>query len=736
MKTLKLHVENCYGIKKLKVDLDFAKGRAIAIYAPNGSMKTSFAQTFDDIAKGVESKDRIFPERKTFRSVTDEAGKPIPKETVVVVRPYDDEFGHTEKTSTLLVNSKLRTEYEGLLKHVDAAADVLVKALKAQARTKNKNLRGEISLSFTKTDDKFFVALARIRDEVLKQKGAPLADVPYDVVFDEKVVAFLESKDVSAALQDYITQYNKLLAASTYFKKGVFNYYNAGTIAKSLADNGFFEAQHTLNLNADKKVETIATEKQLADVVEAEKTALLADPALRKRFAAIEKQINKNITLRDFHDYLQDHEELLVSLGNISNFKEEAWKSYLKAHEDKFRDLLEKVDAAEKRKVEIEAVAEAERTQWESVIEIFNRRFFVPFTLTAKNRTAVILGQERMLSLGFTFNDGDDTKDVDRNQLLDVLSQGEKKALYILNIIFEVEARKKAKQETLFVVDDVADSFDYKNKYAIVEYLRDISEESYFKQIDLTHNFDFFRTINGRFVPYSNCFMVFKSPTELTLVKAVGIKNVFVNDWKPNFYRDLKKQIASIAFMRNIIEYTKGEEDADYLTLTSLLHWKDDTATIKFGDVDAIFNALFNEKGASKDAKKLVIDLIHEAAQSCLNVVDGVNFENKIVLAIATRLAAEKYMIDRIADKKFVAGIDTNQTVKLFTKFKEKFGGEVEVIETLQGVVLITPESIHLNSFMYEPILDMSDARLKTLYSGTLALLTPPKVTMKKGLIG
>jgi hypothetical protein len=117
---------------------------------------------------------------------------------VVVVRPYDHEYGHTEKTSTLLVNSKLRGEYEGLLKDVDAATDVLVKALKEQSGTKKKNLKGELSLSFTKTDDKFFVALARVRDEVFKQKGAPLADVPYDVVFDEKVVTFLEGKDVSS----------------------------------------------------------------------------------------------------------------------------------------------------------------------------------------------------------------------------------------------------------------------------------------------------------------------------------------------------------------------------------------------------------------------------------------------------------------------------------------------------------------------------------------------------------
>ncbi|MFO0704840.1 MAG: hypothetical protein U0517_02585 [Candidatus Andersenbacteria bacterium] len=66
-----------------------------------------------------------------------------------------------------------------------------------------------------------------------------------------------------------------------------------------------------------------------------------------------------------------------------------------------------------------------------------------------------------------------------------------KGALYILNIIFEIRARKKANQKTLLIVDDIADSFDYKNKYAIVEYLKDISEDDNFFQIILTHNFDF-----------------------------------------------------------------------------------------------------------------------------------------------------------------------------------------------------------------------------------------------------
>lgn len=56
--------------------------------------------------------------------------------------------------------------------------------------------------------------------------------------------------------------------------------------------------------------------------------------------------------------------------------------------------------------------------------------------------------------------------------LLNVLSQGEKRALYILNIIFEIEARKELDQKTILIIDDIADSFDYKNKYAIIEYLK------------------------------------------------------------------------------------------------------------------------------------------------------------------------------------------------------------------------------------------------------------------------
>lgn len=52
----------------------------------------------------------------------------------------------------------------------------------------------------------------------------------------------------------------------------------------------------------------------------------------------------------------------------------------------------------------------------------------------------------------------------------------------------------------------------------------------------------------------------------------------------------------------------------------------------------------------------------------------------------------------------------------MIKKYRELFPNETESIEILEQVNLMTPENIHLNSFMYEPILDMSDEYLKSLY--------------------
>ena len=344
-----------------------------------------------------------------------------------------------------------------------------------------------------------------------------------------------------------------------------------------------------------------------------------------------------------------------------------------------------KYESTQKRKEEIEKEAKKQRTQWEAVIDIFNSRFFVPFRLALENRERVILGTDAMPRLGFVFQEGEDGEEagVKKDTLMKTLSTGEKKALYVLNIIFEVEARRKAAQETVFIFDDIADSFDYRNKYAIIQYLIDIAEGPHFRQILLTHNFDFFRTVNSRFVKYSHCLMAAKTSAGLSIKQAQGIKNPFVNDWKEAFFDDEKKRIASIPFLRNLIEYTKGTDDLDFVTLTSLLHWKTDSKSITQENLDRIYNSMFDSTGESSNGKEPVVTVIENAANSCIKGADGgngMNFENKIVLSIAIRMTAERFMVRKINDEEFVNSIKSNQSQKLLKRFMRDFGGETTAL--------------------------------------------------------
>lgn len=720
MQSLKIELEHCYGIRKLEHTFDFTNCRAAAIYAPNGAMKSSLAKTFQDIAGKTKSSDRMFPERANKRIVVDEKGTELDPESILVVRPYDEDFSNSDKTSTLLVNATLRKDYEKLNAGVEEAKGLFLSAMKEQSGSK-RDLAAEISTTFTRTADQFLVAIMRVAEEVENQADAPFADIPYDLVFDAKVVELLNQDQTREALEDYIKRFNELIDQSTYFKRGTFTYYNAAVIAKTLADNGFFDAAHSVSLNAGVQVE-ITSSKQLEDLVKEEKEGITADPALRKKFEAIEKLLNKNVSVRDFNAFIAEREEILPALANVDNFKDQVWKSYFVKHRDTFSHLIKEVrDAAERRKI-IEEAARNERTVWQEVIDIFNDRFFVPFELKVKNLVSVVLEEEKIPKLGFTFKEQEDRKDVEKNALLEVLSTGERRAFYILNIIFEIRAREKSGQRTLIIVDDVADSFDYKNKYAIIQYLKDISEDDNFRQVILTHNFDFFRTIQSRFVSYNSCFMVAKNKEGIEINKAVGVKNIFVNDWKLNFGRASRKRIATIPFMRNLVEFTRGDTDPDYKMLTALLHIKEGTDAIMDTNLFDIYQRIFGIAPVNAaPTDKTILNLIYEEAEGCLQDATGANFENKIVLSIATRLRAEQYMLGRINDPVYANSITGNQTTDLLKRFRQDFPADA-AISTIDRVVLMTPENIHLNSFMYEPILDMSDEHLRKIYRDVTAL--------------
>ena len=229
--------------------------------------------------------------------IADETGKVIEGERILVVGPYDDQFGPTEKTSTLLVDAKLKKEYDQLHVAIDNAKKTLIDAIQKQSGSR-RDWETEISSAITRSDNKFDDAVIRIAKEIERQHDTPFATVQYDIIFNQQVTQALGAANLKDAVEDYVHRYNELLDGSTFFKKGTFDYYNAGPIARHLGDNGFFDAKHTVTLKGTGKTVEVNTQKELVDIVEQEKVVLMSDKELRKTFDSVAKKLDRNAAFR------------------------------------------------------------------------------------------------------------------------------------------------------------------------------------------------------------------------------------------------------------------------------------------------------------------------------------------------------------------------------------------------------------------------------------------------------
>jgi hypothetical protein len=292
--------------------------------------------------------------------------------------------------------------------------------------------------------------------------------------------------------------------------------------------------------------------------------------------------------------------------------------------------------------------------------------------------------------------------------------------------MYEVFVRWKERKRTLFIFDDISDSFDYKNKFAMIDFLEDVTktEDNSFLAIILTHNFDFLRTVSSRKIcPAHQCRLAFRSDAGIKLepFKQSDIQSPF-HKWQIRL-TEPTVFIAYIPFLRNVIEYTVGQKDAagndneDYLKLTRMLHFKDETDALTVGDYKEVFERNLPNCGFPDVVlDQRILDLIFATADACENVADGVNLEEKIVLSIAIRIWAERYMVAKIRSNEPDFDVAQKQTGDLFQTFKEQYNNQTQEIGLLRRVNLITPANIHINAFMYEPILDMGTGELLTLY--------------------
>ncbi|GAA8268529.1 hypothetical protein HpNP113_05330 [Helicobacter pylori] len=703
---LKINIENCYGIGKIKdISLNFSEANSYLLYAQNGVFKTSFAKSLTDLINNEMPKDNFYPKRESKIEI-EFNGHGISKENVAVFHSYDEKFNSEDSVTTFMAKSELKQRYDNILSELEEKKKVLLKSLKS-----GFNYEKEIE---TIKNKNFYEILDNHLTEI--ENSEEHYSFKYHDIFDksEKVKDFVnKNRDL---IEQYFNIYKELLSLSKVFKHtevGDFGTNHANDLKKALENDRFFKANHSLMIAE----EEIKNYNKLSEIFEEEKNKILNNENLKNSFANIEKFINANKELRAFKDAISGDNTLLIELLNYDSFREKVLFSYLKQSIQNVRSL---VGLYREKKPEIEEIikqANKDQKEWESVIKIFNQRFLVPFKVELQNQKDILLNEETA-QFGFIFSDGNQDVNVQKEDLQKHLSGGEKRALYILQILFEIEARKRSNETQLLVFDDISDSFDYKNKHAIIEYLNDLQECGQFKLLVMTHNFDFYRTLASRLgIPREQIKMIRKNDAREIIFENGGYLKDFVKHIKDS--QEDKDFFALIPFVRNLIEYTRpqADKDNDYIKLTSCLHMKKDTKNIQIQDISKIFDSVFGterkKKKIEKDNSKLYHQAIYDIAEEIYNDknCNHIELQNKIIFSIAIRLKAEEWMLNKL-NQEFKP--KKNQTRELYDATKKELSDDEKRI--IQKVLMITPENIHINSFMFEPILDTSLDHLYTCF--------------------
>ena len=736
-----MNLENCYGIKKLNKIIDYSNNNVAIIYAPNGTMKSSLAKTFEAIRDDRQVEEKVYG-LKSLCNISDEDNVALSKEQIIVINPFDENA--YEGQGLLMANESLRKAYLSIHDSIESKKELLYSKIKEKfgySTRSNFDVKTIMLNDWGLTLKKEYDCLISIKELLHNPVMAcPLHedDLEYASLFNDKVYSMMKTGKTGELIEEYENKYRELVNKSLYMQQGIIDHNNYGNISNALNTNGFFAANNEVILKAKDGSASITLKKQkeLDDLIKKEKEQVLDSKEIKDLFEKINKAISKNKDTQAFNTFLQTHQDIIVEYKDIDLFKKKVWVKAFLYYEHLLDELIDDYNKAQKDLKKLRDDAKKQITDWKKALDLFKERFFVPFSIEPSNQEDVILNME-LPSFKYIFSDSRGKKEVTKDNLLNVLSTGERRAYYILNMIFQILVAKKQGKECFVILDDISESFDYKNKYAIIEYISDISEytdtngEKLFKILLLTHNFDFYRTVSSRIIKRDNYFIAVVDSDEIKIENGQYTKNIFMH-YKNRLIKQYSDNImvASIPFVRNLIEYMEGNDIEDYLILTSVLHYKENTRQITLNQIQDIFNKYWCKKEpvtfATGRENELVYDVLMQESEKIADI-EKLEIENKLILSMAIRLIGESYMQNKIVSN-LSNGDDIlkdifsekNQSARLIKVYKKYINDDA--MNTLEIVAMITPENIHLNSFMFEPILDMSLKHLYKIYNDVKAL--------------
>ncbi len=715
---------NVFGISSINGASTFDKLNVI--YAPNGTAKSSIADALKNISAGDSVVDvyGISPapsyELDIDGNVYNESNM-IPFTVIKYCGVENFELNKNDDYSNLVISPSAKSLFSSSIASINSSLanieNILLSSFNKKGRGKTKGQK--FSNSFIDS----LMVIAGSGDNIIlnfalnfKTTLTPLSET----LTEDNVLALANLKGKDTILKPEVSSHIATYASITSKKAtgsiidSEFDIDKLNDFSKHIIGDLYFDdnKKRLLKIN-----DNVLCKEDFLEIVKKENLSIYGTDKAKEELEKCRDALNKTAASSKFSSTLLDKPALIKHSLDYITFVNELFVTFLGP---KNVNLIEtetlNIKKEQSKIASMRATMVVEDNAIYTIWKKFKTRFkFNRYELDIKNRFDAITGTDmpRFVKL----QPGTNKEIIDPVSLR--FSTGEIRTYNLINFIIEVERTLLLGKPFTIILDDAVDSFDYKNKYGIIDYLIDIKENPLVQLIVLTHNFDFYRSAILS-LGDTNQYFMYKDKTANVTLYDVKSKKYYLtvsdfNSWKHT--GDRTKYLAFIPFLRNIFQLQTNSHDPRVLDIDKYLHYDSAISdTLNFAIIDPLMYSVNFDFPSSISQTDKYLDILDNVATTIsTSPIMETKLEDKILLGIYIRVFLEKFLIKRIESRSGTALSTSNsyaRTTSLINRAKSSGYLTDEEFSIVIEANVVSPSYVHANSFMYEPLIDVDSSTL------------------------
>lgn len=713
---MKISLKHAYGIKLLNHQF-CDKKKLKLIYSPNGIFKTSFSKIFNYWKNENKEKNAILDKiyKKEFKGEIVIDDKKFTEESelkniLVYSSELIQETKNYEYIKKLLVDEQDIEIYRRLEENIAKYRKIIFEILKDTKM--QKTYSNNIGNNLEHLDDfKFFF------ENILKKYDIADNYMDYIDISNLNIKAYKlffhnkNYKEMAEIYQDKIKQVKK-----THFLDENFSLTELKNLLRYMKENNYLNENRGLIFKvSDTEYNKIFSIDSLEKIVDEINESIITDVDFTSNFEKLENELDKTKAGKAILNSLKSNPDFfLQNTLEIENLIYFHIKKQMKISLDEIANYHAEVCNDIESYKQLKTKMENNENPFRKAIKTYKKIFNPVFDLEIKNINSNFFIEDIKPEIVFKYTKVQNEHEFNENEILEILSSGERSTLLILKFILEYESLKKeAKNDKIIIIlDDIVESFDYANKFSFLEYLNYLvyGDDNNNVIFLLTHNFDFYKRVKIIFNQAESKKAYLKDGevkfTEISPSWANPYKNIKnINNWN-----DL---ISSLPFYRELM-YLSSNNTENIKKLSNFFHYIDDN--LKMSDLHNMVIKMTSVNYENLD-KNILGDNYFDYLKKNINTeVDIYDLKGKILLAIACRVSWEEKAKKSLEKKRSKLPKNNkhyfSELLNLVRKSKD-----LEYLHNLGiKVRLATPEFIHVNNFMYEPLIDIDPGYLISLY--------------------